>query len=35
MVVDSEILTPKTSKLILNQNALRFKENIEVELAKS
>ena len=35
MVIDSEILTPKTSKLILNKNALRFKENIELELAKS
>ena len=32
MVVLSETLSLKTSKLILNQAALRFKENIESEI---
>lgn len=34
MVIVSENMQQKTSKLILNQNAKRFKENIEVEIKK-
>ena len=32
MVIISENFAPKTSKLILNQKAQRFKENIEAEI---
>jgi hypothetical protein len=35
MVIDSECRTEKTSKLTLNKNALKFKENIEQEIAKT
>ena len=34
MVIVSENMQQKTSKLILNQNAKKFKENIEVEIKK-
>jgi hypothetical protein len=34
MVIVSENMQQKTSKLILNQNAIRFKENIEAEIKK-
>jgi hypothetical protein len=34
MIIISENQHKKTSKLILNRNAVRFKQNIEEEIAK-
>tara|TARA_B110000285_G_C15075822_1_gene590671 strand:- start:163 stop:369 length:207 start_codon:yes stop_codon:yes gene_type:complete len=35
MVIVSENMQQKTSKLILNHNAIRFKENIAAEITKN